>query len=190
LDGVCLQVHERVDEGFDCELVGVVLGDLDESHDCWGNNTGVAGFVSGSEEFHCGFFDLEECWLFVVEETFEEIDTLINGFIETDVITTTDFMECGFLFTSGVEVGELVFNTVLFITVKSEDAFTLLFGCGTISEFVVGTVTCEFCVSDFSSTEFFLFVTVNGLLGSKSVVFSLFGVDLINQSIEEAIDVF
>jgi hypothetical protein len=160
-------------------LVGV-LADLDESHDSWGNNSGVAGFVSSSEELHGRVFDLEESWLFILEETFEEIDTLINGFIEAYVITTTDFVEGGFCFTSGVEVCKLVFDTGLFITVKSEDAFTLLFGCGTFTKFVVGTVTSEFCVSDFSFTESFFFVTVSGLLGSKCIVFGLFGVDLGN----------
>ena len=159
-----------------------MLADLDESHNGWGNNGRVAGFVSSGKELHGRVFDLEETWLFISEKGFEKFDTLINGFVKTDMITTADFMECSFFGASGVEVGKLVFNACLFITVKSENAFTLVFGGFTFGKFVIGTVTCEFGVCDFSFTECFFFVTVSGLLGRECVMFKLFSVDFISQS--------
>jgi len=123
---------------------------------------------------------LEECWLFFTEKAFEEFDTLIDGFIEASVVSTTDFMKFGFLLASEMEVLKLGIDTVLFITVKSENAFTLIFTGLTLSKFVIGTITGKFCVSNFSFTECFLFITINDLLGSKGVVFGLFCVNLIN----------
>lgn len=123
---------------------------------------------------------MEECWLFFTEKAFEEFDTLINGFIEASVVETADFMEFSFLFASLMEVLKLGIDTVLFITVKSENAFTLSFSGLTLFKFVIGTVTGKFCVRNFSFTECFLFITINGLLFSKGVVFGLFCVNLIN----------
>lgn len=167
-----------------------MLADLDESHDCWCNSGRVAGSVSSLEEVHGRVFDLDEGWLFITEKAFEEFDTLINGFVEASVITTADFMKCGFLFTSGMEVGKLGFDASLLVTVESKNALARSLSCFTCSKFAVGTVTGEFCVCDFSGTEFFLFITINLLLGSESVVFSLFGFDLISQIAKHGIDVF
>jgi hypothetical protein len=96
---------------------------------------------------------LEECWLFFTEKAFEEFDTLINGFIEASVVSTTDFMKFSFLLASEMEVLKLAIDTGLFITVKSENAFTLSFSGFTLFTFVIGTVTGKCCVFNFSFTE-------------------------------------
>lgn len=99
-------------------------------------------------------------------------------------------MESGFLFTGGVEVGELVLNAALFITVGLEDSLALFLGGLTGVTLVCGTVGGELCVSDFSFTEFLLFSTISGLLFGEVVMFLLFSGDFVGESIKHVIDIF
>jgi len=157
-----------------------VLGDLDESHDHWADVGGVAGLVTGGEELHGGVFDLDELsWAAFSNETFEELNALINGFEETIVVTTADFMKGSFLGTSGVEAFELVVDTGLLVTVGAEDSLALGTCGGACLAFVVGTVTSELGIGDFGSAEALLFVTVNDLLGLEGVMFTLLVRDLL-----------
>jgi len=65
------------------------------------------------------------------------------------MITTADFMKCGFLCTSGMEAVELVVDAGLLVTVSIEDALALSSGGSAALTFVVSTVTGVFGIGDF-----------------------------------------
>lgn len=189
MDGVGAEVHERVDERLDGGLVSV-LGDLDESHDNWANVGAVARLVASGKELHGGVFDLDKSGgTFFGDETFEELDTFIDGLEKAVMITTANFMKFGFLGAGGMEVGELVLDTFLFGTVGLEDAFALGLGSGTGGTLVVGAVTGKGGVGNFVSTESLFLIAVDDLLFLEGVMFALFVVDFSSKVVEHSVDV-